>query len=256
MKNTTTLHAGKVIMSYLNFNHRPFSGTDIIINDIKYAYLNDDNPVQAYDNRDLCFVSQPLKDNNISYNNIVVPLMMCDMWNIIQDEPKLISRLRGSEKKFKYGFIGSCNHAGRSIFKRLKLDNFVFEDNRNQIWNMSGVDKRQTIVRFLTKLSECEYVFAPRGVGSSSFRLYEAMSVGSIPIVTGMIEYPFESHVRWDDMCFRGELSEIELLIDKCNNTSIGVYNQMRERAMDFWDYYCRHDRLYDKLVSIIDDNI
>tara|TARA_R110001599_G_scaffold352221_3_gene586350 strand:+ start:482 stop:1213 length:732 start_codon:yes stop_codon:yes gene_type:complete len=243
-------------MSSLNFNNRPFCGDVISINTVDYIYLNDDNPQQAYDNKDLCFIAQPLKDNNILYNNIVVPLMMGDMWNIIQDEPKLISRLRGSEKKFKYGFIGSCNHAGRNIFKELKLDDYLFEDNRNQIWSMSSIDKRQSIIKFLTRLSECEYVFAPRGVGSSSFRLYEAMSVGSIPIVTGMIEYPFESRVRWDDMCFRGELRDIELLINKCDSTSIGVYNQMRERSMDFWDYYCRHDRLYNKLIDIIDDNI
>ena len=237
-------------------NHRPFCGTDIIINNINYVYLNDDNPQKAYDSKDLCFVAQPLKDNNTSYNNIVVPLMMGDMWDIICDNPKLISQLRGSEKKFKYGFIGSCNHAGRDVFSKLKLNDFLFKDNRNQIWNMSSEDKHQSIIEFLTRLSECEYVFAPRGVGSSSFRLYEAMSVGSIPIVTGMIEYPFESRVRWDDMCFRGELSDIELLINRCDSTSRGVYNQMRERAMDFWDYYCRHDRLYDKLVDIIDDNI
>jgi len=134
--NTITLYVERVIMSSLNFNNRPFCGDVISINNVDYVYLNDDNPQQAYDNKDLCFIAQPLKVNNILYNNIVVPLMMGDMWSIIQDEPKLISRLRGSEKKFKYGFIGSCNHAGRNIFKELKLDDYLFEDNRNQIWNM------------------------------------------------------------------------------------------------------------------------
>lgn len=237
-------------------NSRPFTGGDFIYNSNVVKYFNDDKPSQSYKTNDLCFVAQPIKTENHKYNNIIVPLVMGDMWNIIQDEPKLLSRLRGSEKKFKYGFIGSCGYAGRDVFKDLSLDSFLFEDNRRQIWNMSRDDKHQSVIEYLTKLSECEYIFAPRGIGSSSFRLYEAMSVGCIPIVTGMIEYPFESCVKWDNMCFRGELSDIDSLVSKCDNTSLNTYHQMREHAMDFWDYYCRHDRLYDKLVDIINDNI
>lgn len=235
-------------------NSRPFTGGDFISGSNVVRYFNDDNPSQSYNTTDLCFVSQPIKTENHKYNNVVVPLMMGDMWSILQDNPGIIHDLRCSEKKYEFGFIGSCVNAGRSVLRHLELDSFLFETDMTPIWSMSTEDKHTNIKNHLYKISQCKFVFAPRGVGSSSFRLYESLSVGSIPIVTGAIELPFEDQVQWDEICLRGDINNLQNLAETCSDMSDSTYYQMRERSMDFWDYYCRHDRLYDKLLEIIND--
>jgi hypothetical protein len=217
-------------------------------------FLNDDNPHEAYNNEDLCFVAQPLKDNNISYNNIVVPLMMCDMWDIICDNPNLISQLRGNEKKYEFGFVGSCVNARRDILRHLRLESFLFETDMVPIWNMSREQKHKNIKDYLYKMSQCKFVFAPRGLGSSSFRLYESLSVGSIPIITGDIELPFNDQVMWDSFSVRGDIENLHELASDCSDMCDTSYCRMRIKAMEFWDNYCIHDKLYVKLSDIINN--
>jgi hypothetical protein len=75
---------------------------------------------------------------------------------------------------------------------------------------------------------------------------------GSIPIITDMIDYPFEDKVDWDTISIRGELKDINKLIEKASKMSWEERKIMRGRAMLFWDNYCRHDNLYKKLESMV----
>lgn len=242
-------------------NHRPFTGgTHTTIDGVNYMYLNLDNPFEAYNNSNISFVAQPSRSDNHRYNNIVVPLMMGDMWDIIKEDvlengkSALLEDIRKTDKKYKFGFIGAVTHSGRRVLRDLKLDSYLLEEAPNSIYKMPDkADVRKEIVRYLKRVAECSYIISPRGIGSSSFRTYEAMSVGSIPLVMGMVEYPFENEINWDDMCIRGgELSELDQLLEKAQMIDDHKYDDMREAAIKFWDGYCRHDALYSRMRNII----
>ena len=232
---------------------RPFHPcSHIEIKDRKYLYLNDDDPSMAYRSDDISFVAQPLTDarTNQRYNVITVPLMMTDEWQIIKDNPELIKSLRDNKKENDFNFVGQCNYMGRDVFRGLNLENYDFEET-SPVYSLSKNEKAEKLINFLDRISKSKFVFAPRGIGSSSFRAYQAMMAGSIPIITGMNDYPFKDNVDWDQISVNGKLSELNFLVEKALNISDDQYSFMREQAIYFWDNYCRHDMLYKKLEEI-----
>lgn len=230
-------------------NCRPFVGCDEInLNNRVYKYLNADDPSSTYNTDDLCFVAQPTKPNNAKYNNVVVPLMMGDMWDILIKHPDLLINLRRKQKKYRYCFIGAINTQHRHVYQSLDLPGYLYEQTKSSIYYMSTEQKHSEIIKFLERLSECLYVFAPRGVGSSSFRMYEAMSVGSVPIVTDMVEFPFEDEICWKQTCLYGDSDDLSELIKQTRAISRVEYNVFRDKCIHTWDNYCKHDILYDKL--------
>lgn len=233
---------------------RPFKNCDYIeVNDIRYQYLNDDNPINAYKSKNLSFVAQPLADFQINKNHnvITIPLMMTDEWDILCENKDLIHTLRSSRKEYTFNFVGQCNYMGRDIFRCLDLDSYDFEDTM-PVYSLSKEDKKQKLISFLNRISKSKFVFCPRGIGSSSFRAYQAMMVGSIPIITGMNDYPFQNIVDWDQICIRGDLLNIRNLIELALKKTDIEYNIMRKNSTLFWDNYCKHDQLYRTLCNLI----
>jgi hypothetical protein len=236
---------------------RPFKpSSQILIKGKAYPYLNDDSPMIAYQRSGPAFVAQPLPHNSEQYGIIPVPLMMTDEWDMICDEPTLIPKLRGissREQEYKFNFIGQTTYMGREVFSQLSgnLDGYLFQET-SPIFNLKPEVKREHLKEFLKAIARSEFTFAPRGIGSSSFRAYQSMMVGSIPIITGMNDYPFKNEVDWDTICIRGDLNNIQSLIAKANDMTEEEKLEMRQCAMDFWDNYCKHDKLYEKLESMV----
>jgi len=234
---------------------RPFKACNYIdLDSKKYLYLNDDLPMLAYQISEVAFVAQPLPYDSAQYNVIPVPLMMTDEWDIIQSNPTLISELRvisGSQQDHAFNFMGQTGYVGREVFRDLQIENYVFKETK-PIYNLDSEDKKNELIKFLYEIARSTFTFAPRGIGSSSFRAYQAMMVGSIPIITGMNDYPFKDEVDWDTICIRGDLNDIHKLIDKACQMSWEERKVMRGKAMLFWDNYCKHDNLYNKLKELV----
>ena len=229
---------------------RPFSASNYIeIDDKKYIYLNDDNPQPAYFQKDIAFVAQPIKGK--TPNIITVPLMMTDDWQIISEDENIVNELRSIKKNHSFNFIGQSGYAGREVFRNLDLQDYLFRETK-PVYGLPKDEKLKTLKNFLTEIATAKFVFSPRGIGSSSFRAYQSMMVGSIPIITGMNDYPFSNEVDWDSICIRGELHDIKNLISKAQHMSDEQYSAMRRNAMNFWDNYCRHDKLHDKLKELV----
>lgn len=229
---------------------RPFSACNYIeINNKKYIYLNDDNPQAAYFQKDIAFVAQPIQGKTT--NIITVPLMMTDDWEIISEDENIINELRSIKKNHSFNFIGQSGYADREVFRNLDLQDYLFRETK-PVYGLPKDEKLKTLKNFLKEIATAKFVFSPRGIGSSSFRAYQSMMVGSIPIITGMNDYPFSDQVDWDSICIRGNLSEINNLINKAQNMTDLEYTNMRLNAINFWDNYCKHDVLYKKLKELV----
>ncbi len=240
-------------MGNLNKECRPFSPSNhISFGDDRFLFLNDDNPILAYQNKSkVSFVAQPLggEDVNRERNVIPVPLMMTDEWEIIQDDRSIIERLREIPKTFDYNFVGQCHYAGREVLRNPPIENYDFEENPKGIYGLNKEEKRKELISFLERTAKSKFVFCPRGAGSSSFRLYQSLMVGSVPIITGMNDYPFSDKVDWNSFSIRGSLDNINELVEKSKSADFESYAQA---GMKFWDEYCVHDNLYRKLEEMI----
>jgi len=254
---------------------------DIVYNNI-YDYT--DTPISAYENEDSVLVPMPLygKEINRKFNVIPVPLVMQhENWNITSNI-ELLNKLRTNTKKYDFTFVGDINdwrfdtdddrivdgriysefhdfyynlddylEVNREFLYKLKLDNFYLENVKNKIWDLSIEVRKNKVLEFVKKLSLSKFCFTPRGAGSSSYRLYESLMVGTIPIITGMKDYPFSDIVDWDSFSFRSDSQkDIDELVERAENLTDNEYKIMRQNGIDFWEQYCRLDNLHDWVIE------
>ena len=140
---------------------------------------------------------------------------------------------------------------------------YLFRENNDGIYGLYPEEKRKELIKFLEEIASCRFVFCPRGIGSSSFRLYQSLMVGSIPIITGMNDYPFKNRVNWDHISIRGQLENLPQLIRHAKDmirevpgTDTYQYNNARSKGMLFWDIYCRNENLYHELRNIVKERL
>lgn len=93
------------------------------------------------------------------------------------------------DKRYFANFVGKNNHALREeMFKKLKEYNNIFLKKGNESESY-----------FVLKMLESYASLCPRGMGGSSFRLYEPLQIGTVPIVIGDIDIrPFKEFIDWE----------------------------------------------------------
>lgn len=211
------------------------------------VYANDDNPnFLLQDNKVKKLIAQPLHDKKTleKYNVTTIPLIMTDHLNIHLDG-EFLNKCRNQEKIYDYYFVGQF-YGKRDVLKGFNSGNSVIKQT-SSIYHLTEEEKIKTIKEFLLELSKSKFGFAPRGMGSNSFRLYECLMVGTIPISTDVIEYPFDDEVNWDDFTIRGSLDNLNGLISKSSSIEYGDY---RQKGIDFWEEYIKMDRCYEILKN------
>jgi len=160
-------------------------------------------------------------------------------------DKEFIEQCRNQEKIYDYYFVGQV-YGNRKQIMNLNLPNSVIKTT-GSIYGLNAEQKLQKIKDFLMDLGKAKFGFAPRGVGSNSFRLYECLMVGTVPISTDVITYPFETDVDWDSFTIRGSLNNLSKLIEVSKNID---YNIVRNNGIKFWENYCKMDVLYDKIIN------
>jgi hypothetical protein len=212
------------------------------------VWVNNDNPdfLDDLDGVKYKFIAQP---SGKKIKHITVPLVMTDhiLWHLDED---FKNKCRSQKKIYDYCFMGQV-YGKRKVLSTLKLDNYLFRQT-GSIYFMNDKQKHESIKSFLLELSKCKFAFTPRGSGSNSFRLYESLMVGTVPISTDVIEYPFEEEANWDNFSIRGNMDSINQLISKSEKID---YVSFRNKGIEFWENYVKMDVLYDKIINTINEN-
>ncbi|MBL8950036.1 MAG: exostosin family protein [Myxococcaceae bacterium] len=91
------------------------------------------------------------------------------------------------ERRWLYSFIGSANHESRRRILRLRDARALLEDTSTfNIWLPVEPGERERRERRYAEVMQASlFALCPRGAGTSSYRLYEAMKLGIAPVVVG-----------------------------------------------------------------------
>lgn len=217
-------------------------------------YSMHDNPIFAYKNKSINILCQPL-NNDIS-NIIVSPLQMRHFeWEIINDI-SFIERCRKINKTIDLTFIGQTNYANR-----LKIINTNYGDlktnfkSKGSIYSVTNKNERIKILKdFYTEISHSKFNFAPRGVGSMSFRFYQSLMVGTIPILSGHYQLPFEDKIDYDEICIFQNHEDVdfkEKLLNKINKIN---YEKMRTKGIEVWDEFFRMEKTDKHIFNYLNE--
>ncbi len=215
-------------------------------------YSNHDDPsFLLKENKIKKLIAQPLFDEiyNKKYNVISIPLVMTDHLKIHLDK-NFLNKCRNQKKIYDYCFIGNILGKNRKYILQFKNQKNCYIDIKTtSIYKLNEKEKLKEIKKYLLLLSQSKFGFAPRGTGSSSFRLYECLMVGTTPISTDVIQYPFNKEVCWNNFSISGSSTEINSLITKSNNIE---YEKYRQNGILFWENYVKIDNLFKKIISLL----
>ena len=108
--------------------------------------------------------------------------------------------------------------------------------------------KEENQLLYLNVMSKSRFTLAPRGYGKTSFRLYEALRLGSIPIyIYDELWLPYTDMIEWNKMIVLIHVDELENLYDKLREIT-------DEQAAAMLEYYNEKSQLfsYDGMCEYI----
>ena len=140
-----------------------------------------------------------------------------------------IPNVKETQKDIFCSFVGSATHPIRMEMLRqlVNKQEYVLKPKH---WSPSIEDKRKDL--FLDVTARSTFSLCPRGYGATSFRLYEAMQLGAIPvyIYTNEPYIPFSFDLNWNDFCVlidSKSISNIDNILKSISNEKI---NEMRSQ--------------------------
>ena len=155
-----------------------------------------------------------------------------------------------SERDIFCSFVGSITHPIRNAMHAVLKDN-----GRYQISAKKWTDtiEKDELSRFIEITSRSIFALCPRGYGKSSFRLYEAMQLGAIPVFIYDQKWtPFEDEIDWEEFCVMIHANDIKKIDEILTGIDEERISKMRESMERIWKdnftMQCVYNRIIDRL--------
>ena len=120
---------------------------------------------------------------------------------------------------------------------------------RQQFDNVLITTREKTFRTYMKRLKQSTFTLSPRGYGPTSYRMFEALSVGSIPIYvwedTKIL--PYSDEVDWDEFAVVLNRKELPQLKERLEGLNI---KKMSRRGIEFYQEYCTLDATSNKIIE------
>jgi len=187
---------------------------------------------------------QQLPPNTINFsaggnipNGVCIPLICSQI-------PKIFDL---SKKDIFCSFVGSITSPMEGwglISHNIRMEMLEKLVNKNEYvlkpkhWSSEIEKTRQDL--FLDITSRSKFTLCPRGYGATSFRLYEAIQLKSVPVY---IYYekpylPFTSKINWENIAILINSKEIDSIDERLKSISNEKYEQMISYAQEIYPKY------------------
>lgn len=187
------------------------------------------------------FASSGSFSSPIGSNSVYKPIpLLCDPHPI-----------NNTPKKYKVSFCGRKTHELRNkMFDLLsEVDGYKLIDPDSHTFN------DQHIQNFRSLINQSIFGLCPRGYGPTSFRLYETIQMGSIPIfVSDEFWLPFTDYIKWEKLAVLvtpDEIDQIPKIVDEI--ISAGLVDKMVEYGKMCYDEYLGWDGVTNTIKRMIE---
>jgi hypothetical protein len=122
----------------------------------------------------------------------------------------------------------------RPLFTLQHPDTIVEEVHGFRFWDATSTDFEQRRGRFQETLARSRFVLCPRGNGTSSVRLYEALGAGAVPVIISD-DWVAPPGPSWDKFSIRWPEGRIDGLVEmlQTRNSDWALMSQEARRAYD-----------------------
>ena len=149
-------------------------------------------------------------------------------------------------KKYKVGYAGWDTHPIRTtMYNALKdIDGYKLVSNLSE----------NKVEIFKDILYNSIFALSPRGYGPASYRMYEAIQMGCIPIyISDEFWLPFKEKIEWEKMCLlivEDQIETIPLKVDQLIES--GEYLNMIQYGQEVYQKYLNWDGCLNTIIDYI----
>lgn len=166
------------------------------------------------------------------------------------DQP-LSRRLRGLARVLKRGSLADASPPGaglRTQALRALKGNAALAANfevRDRFWGGAAAASPQTRQslrnEYVANMVESDYMLCMRGAGNFSYRLYETLSCGRIPVfVDTDCVLPYDFAIDWRQYCVWVDATEIDVIGDRVrefhDRLSPGEFHDLQRSCRRLWE--------------------
>lgn len=179
--------------------------------------------------------------SEIAENSTYEPIpLLCDPHPLIEND----------NKQYKVVFCGRRTHELREQM----FDTLSTIDGYNLYDTSSASISQQDVDTFRTLLSDSIFGLCPRGYGPASFRFYETIQMGCIPIyISDEFWLPFRDYINWNKLCLMISPDQIHHIPAKVDQLiQSGEYKDMLEYGQNCYNNYLSWDGTVNTIGKII----
>lgn len=196
----------------------------------------DDGPLEKFPNDTIIFSAG---GNREGENIIPIPLIC----NKIPD-----SYIIPKEKTLLASFIGSRTHYIRNDMCKVIRNKEGYLINSSQ-WN--PFVPLENFQYFIDVTSSSRFGLAPRGYGKQSFRFYEIMQLGVVPVYISDEHYfPWNDELDWNDFCVLIDEDNLRDLDEILKSISDVDYNKLLENGRKVYEEYFTLEGMFKNILK------
>lgn len=200
---------------------------------------HDEAPKHKLPDDTICFSASQSKYNPYLKNLVQIPVACSKLPFIPQNKKDIFC-----------SFVGSYTHDVRIVLQNLysHLSDYYFSQ---QAWNPSIGNDR--LSHFIDITSRSKFTLCPRGYGNTSFRMYEAMQLGSVPVyVSDDHNLPWSDELNWNDFCVIVNFDNLQNIDTILKSISEERYCKMLENISDIYENYFTLEGMYTNIIKRI----
>jgi hypothetical protein len=199
----------------------------------------DDGPFEKFPEDTLIFSAGGNREGD---NIIPIPLICGSI-------PKEL--IPNKEKTILASFVGSRN----THPIRMDMCNHLSGKEGYEIsaGNWSTTVPMDNFKKFLDITCSSKFGLAPRGYGKSSFRMYEILQLGTVPVYISDVHYlPWSDELDWNDFCVPvngDEIEDIDAILKSIDDVE---YNNLLENGKKVYEEYFTLEGMFKNIIKRI----
>lgn len=135
--------------------------------------------------------------------------------------------------------------------------NFVVRDSSVFFRDASTSDLVDVRREYVENLAGCDYVLCVRGSGNYSYRLYEALCMGRIPIVIDTdLALPFADSLPWNEITVQVAVRDIgridEIVAEHHRGLDDATYRALQGQIREVWLGWLAPEAFYGRLARVL----
>ena len=179
-----------------------------------YGLENTNRIISSIDEENRVFICQHILVDKLNFRDddiVFTPhSTINDKFITIPHFSENIDTVYGNNDKYPFSFLGSTktHHIRKQI-----VENYDYCYDSKVYWGLDTEMSQSFKRRYIELLGDSKYSLAPRGTGISSVRLFEAIAMGSFPIVIADgYQFPLDNIIEWDKISLHIKESDVDII--------------------------------------------